>query len=106
MLNNFLAHDLVVKLCGLLLGQSVVYLTLPRLDHHRLVWVADVRQRVAISGCFAAESFLVLESRMLVLDETFGGGLMFSRGVAVQPVHDILKLSLLVLFRWLCRLAW
>ena len=83
MLDNFLAHYLVVKLCGLLLGQSVVYLTLPRLDHHRLVWVADVSQRVAIGGCFAAESFLVLECCLLVLDKTFGRRLMFGRGVAV-----------------------
>ena len=83
MLYNFLAHDLVVKLCRLLLGHFVVYLTLPRLDHHGLVWVADVSQRIAIGGCFAAERFLVIECRMLVLDKTFSRGLMFSRSVAV-----------------------
>ena len=83
MLYNLLAHHLVIKLCRLLLGHFIVYLSLPRLDHHGLVRVADVSQGVAIRGCFAAEGFLVIECRMLVLDKTFGRGFMLGRGVAV-----------------------
>ena len=78
MLANILIHYVVVKFERVLEGQVVIDLASLGLNYVGLLRTGDVGQLIFLgSGDLATKEFLVLECRILLLDQSFRGRRVF-----------------------------